>query len=150
MKKIQKYMIIALMGAVATIFAGCQKEEPLAADDFSQDYDIPWVVSTITNVTPLEARAGEEITITGTNLGTDWVAPSVMGYFCITPEMCFPTGIESSGVTIGTSLCEIVSQTATQIVIKAPGFPTTRPVKVSVINYHNRTFAYKDPFTPVL
>jgi hypothetical protein len=149
MKKIQQYMIIALMGAVAILVTGCQKE-PLAEEDFSQDYDIPWVVSTITSVTPLTAAAGQEITITGTNLGTDWVAPSVMGYFCITPEWCIPIGIESSGVTLGTSLCEIVSQTATQIVIKAPSFPTTKPVELSIINYHNRTFVYKDKFTPVL
>ena len=147
MKKIQKYMMIALMGVVVLLTAGCEKEY-VAADDFSKDYDIPWVVSTITNVTPITARMGETLTITGTNLGTDWIEP---GY------MDMQTFTFISGVKLGTSYCVIQSQSPTQLVIEvpagnpwAPAFTTTRPVELSIVNYHNRTFVYKDKFTPIL
>ncbi|MDR0581431.1 MAG: IPT/TIG domain-containing protein [Prevotellaceae bacterium] len=154
MKKIQKYMMIALAGMLITLAAGCQKE-PLAEEDFSQDYDIPWIVSTITNVTPLTARAGETVTITGTNLDTDILPPTTFSYYCFDmggTEFCIPIGIESSGVMLGTTLCEIVSQSSTQVVFQVPSnaFATTKPVEISIINYHNRIFVYKDKFTPVL
>jgi hypothetical protein len=147
MKKIQKYMMIALMGVVVILVAGCQKE-PLAEEDFSQDYDIPWVVSTITSVTPLTAPMGGTLTITGTNLGSDWIDS---GYLDMT------TFTFVSGVRLGTLSCVVQSQSDTQLVIEvpagnpwAPAFTTTRPVDISIINYHNRTFVYKDPFTPIL
>jgi hypothetical protein len=149
MKKIQKYLLcLTLMATLAMFATSCSEKE------FSEDYDIPWVVSTITGVTPLTAAPGTPITITGTNLSTEWVPPSVMGQFCFDGggfEICIPTGLESSGVTIGTALCEIVSQTDTQIVILAPGgFSTTKPVDIWLINLHNRTFVYSQQFTPIL
>ena len=151
MKKIQKYIMIALMGVLITLAAGCQKE-PLAEEDFSKDYDIPWIVSTITGVTPLTARAGETVTITGTNLDTDILPPTTFSYYCFSEDFCIPIGIESSGVILGTTLCEIVSQSSTQVVFLVPSnaFATTKPVEISIINYHNRTFVYKDKFTPIL
>jgi hypothetical protein len=136
MKKIQKYMMIALVGALSMLTAGCGEK------DFSEDYDIPWVVSTITNATPLTAPTGGTITITGANLGTDWIDP---GFFDMT------TFTFTSGVKLGTIFCQVISQTDTQLVVQVPaGFPTTRPVELSIINYHNRTFVYKDTFTPIL
>ena len=100
MKKIQKYIMIALVGVLATLTAGCQKE-PLAEEDFSKDYDIPWVVSTITNITPLTARTGETITITGTNLDNEWIAPNVEVFDFV----CFCMKASSDAVKIGANAC---------------------------------------------
>jgi hypothetical protein len=128
MKKIQQYLMITLMGAIAVLTAGCQKDLS-PEESFSQNYDIPWKISRITNVTPIEAAPGTNITLTGENLGTDLVLPS--------------------GFLIGTLSCAVVSQTATTVVITVPA-TVTEPLDISVRNLHNRTFVYKDKFIPVL
>ncbi|MDR3367453.1 MAG: IPT/TIG domain-containing protein [Prevotellaceae bacterium] len=126
MKKIQKYLLfIVLLGGAATFTAGCSEEK-----EFSADYDIPWQVSRITNVTPIEAAPGANITLTGENLGTDLVLPE-------------------SGFLVGTQTCTVVSQTATSVVITVPA-SVTEPVDVSVRNLHNRTFVYEAKFRPAL
>ncbi|MDR0694105.1 MAG: IPT/TIG domain-containing protein [Prevotellaceae bacterium] len=128
MKKIQKYMMIALVGAIAMLTAGCQKDTA-PEEEFSKNYDIPWKISRITNVTPIEAAPGSNITLTGENLGTDLVLPS--------------------GFLIGTLPCVVVSQAATTVVVTVP-MAVAEPMDVSVRNLHNRTFVYEQQFTPVL
>lgn len=121
-------MMITLVGIVVMLMAGCQKDKP-AEEEFSQNYDIPWKISRITNVSPIEAAPGANITLTGENLGTDLVLPS--------------------GFLIGTLSCNVVSQTATSVVITVP-MTVAEPLDVSVRNLHNRTFVYEKPFIPIL
>jgi hypothetical protein len=124
MKKIQKHLLfIALLGGTAAFTAGCSKEK-----EFSADYDIPWKVSRITNITPIEAASGANITLTGENLGADLVSPT-------------------DGFLIGTLTCTVVSQAATSVVITVPA-KITEPEDVSVRNLHNRTFVYETKFRP--
>jgi hypothetical protein len=128
MKKIQKYMMIALAGVLVVLTAGCEKD-PSAGDDFSKDYDIPWIVSRITNVSPIEAAPGANITLTGENLGTNFV--------------------QSDGFSIGAFPCTIVSQNTTSVTITVP-MGVIEPSDISVYNLHNRTFVYKEQFIPKL
>lgn len=79
--------------------------------EFSENYDIPWKISTITAVSPLSAVPGVAITIQGENLGSDLVS--------------------STGITIGTEICTIVSQSATSITIIAPSFQTSEELDVT-------------------
>jgi hypothetical protein len=129
MKKIQKYMMITLAGVLAMLAAGCEKEKPSPEDDFSKSYDIPWIISRITNVAPIEAAPGANITLTGENLGANLVL--------------------EDGFLIGTLPCTVVSQTATSVVIKVPD-KVTEPMDISVRNLHKRTFVYEKPFVPTL
>jgi hypothetical protein len=123
MKRIQQYfMSVVLLGAMVALMAGCEEEK-----EFSADFDIPWVVSTITSVTPLQAPIGAQLTITGENLGADFV-PAI-NFF------------------IGTLSCEVVSQNSTTVVIIVPG-GISEPSDVSVRNLHNRTFVYGEQFRP--
>jgi hypothetical protein len=123
MKKIYKYILfIALLGGTAALMAGCEEKE------FSEDYDIPWVVSRITNVSPLEAVPGTNITLTGENLGSNFVL--------------------SDGFSIGAYTCTIVSQSATSVVVTVP-MNVVEPSDISVYNLHNRTFVYGDQFMPL-
>lgn len=71
-------------------------------------------ISTITAVSPLSAVPGVAITIQGENLGSDLVS--------------------STGITIGTEICTIVSQSATSITIIAPSFQTSEELDVTVLN----------------
>jgi hypothetical protein len=130
MKKIREYLMVTLAGVLAMLAAGCEKEKPLPEDDFSNSYDIPWVISRITNVAPIEAAPGANITLTGENLGEDLVLPG-------------------SGFLIGTTPCAVVSQAATTVVITVPD-NVTEPMDISVRNLHKRTFVYEKPFVPTL
>ena len=125
MKNIRYITVIALT-FMASMLTGCfsETDEP----DFSENYDIPWIVSEISNVNPLTGAPGSQITITGTNLGEDMV--------------------QQSGIKIGTMECEIVSQSATSLVVKVPSLLDPTPVEVSVKNLHHRTFVYPEKFTP--
>ena len=98
--------------------------------EFSENYDIPWKISTITAVSPLSAVPGVAITIQGENLGSDLVS--------------------STGITIGTEICTIVSQSATSITIIAPSFQTSEELDVTVLNLHNRKFVFEKKFIPIL
>jgi hypothetical protein len=123
MKRIQQYFISAALSvAMIALTAGCEEVK-----EFSADYDIPWIVSTISNVTPLQAPAGAQLTITGENLGADFV-PAI-NFF------------------IGTLSCEVVSQSSTTVVIIVPE-GISEPSDVSVRNLHNRTFVYTEQFRP--
>ena len=97
--------------------------------EFSENYDIPWKISTITAVSPLSAVPGTVITIQGENLGSDLVS--------------------STGITIGTEICTIVSQSATSITIIAPSFQTSEELDVVVLNLHNRKFVFEKKFVPI-
>ncbi|MDR1780566.1 MAG: IPT/TIG domain-containing protein [Tannerella sp.] len=126
--KIIKYIQVFVLIASLPLLAGCDYNE----DDitFSENYDVQWVVSKITGVTPLEGAAGTQITITGENLGTKYV--------------------QADGFKIGADACTIVSQSETQVVVIAPNFLQTEPAEISVYNLHNRTFVYEQLFTPVV
>jgi hypothetical protein len=130
MKKVQKYILFfTLMVGTAALMISCEERELSADEEFSTDYDIPWIVSRITNVTPIEATPGTNITLTGENIGTSFVL--------------------SDGFLIGTTPCAIVSQTATSAVITVP-VSIIEPSDISVRNLHNRTFVYEKQFIPEL
>ena len=119
-------MIILLAMIVA--FTGCDNDEM----DFSEDYDIPWIVSKITNMEPLEGTPGTNITITGENLGSDLV-----------PADGFWLGTDNKFI--------IISQTETNVIVQVPtGLLNSEPMEVSVHNLHNRTFVYTEKFKPIL
>ncbi|MDR3340389.1 MAG: IPT/TIG domain-containing protein [Candidatus Symbiothrix sp.] len=129
MKKYSIYILFAvLLGGMAAL-SGCDEK------DFSADYDIPWVVSKITNVTPADsegyptAAPGANITLTGENLGSDYV--------------------QSDGFLIGSVPCSIVSQSATTAVITVPA-GIKEPSDITVRNLHNRTFVYGKQLIPNL
>lgn len=54
------------------------------------------------------------------------------------------------GITIGTEICTIVSQSATSITIIAPSFQTSEELDVTVLNLHNRKFVFEKKFIPIL
>jgi hypothetical protein len=121
-------LFAVLLGGMAAL-SGCDEK------DFSADYDIPWVVSKITNVTPSDSEGyptgvpGTNITLTGENLGSEYV--------------------QSDGFLIGAVPCGIVSQSATSVVITIP-VDTKEPSDIVVRNLHNRTFVYGKQFIPDL
>ena len=106
-----KHFTYIFLLALAVLVVGCSDNE----FEFSENYDIPWKISTITAVSPLSAVPGVAITIQGENLGSDLVS--------------------STGITIGTEICTIVSQSATSITIIAPSFQTLCKVEV-VPSFH--------------
>jgi hypothetical protein len=83
------------------IFSACEDEE------FSKDYDVPWPVPVITSISPTEAEIESQITITGENLD------------------------KTNRVTIGTAQAEIVSKSATQVVIKVPRLAAADKIKLT-------------------
>lgn len=125
MQTMQHLTYIFLL-AFIVLAAGCSDNE----FDFSENYDIPWKVSTITAVSPLTSVPGATITIQGENLGSDLVS--------------------STGITIGTEICTIVSQSATSITIIVPDFKASEELDVAVLNLHNRKFVFEKKFIPIL
>ncbi|MDR0429507.1 MAG: IPT/TIG domain-containing protein [Tannerellaceae bacterium] len=129
MKKYSIYILFAVLLGGMTTLSGCDEK------NFSADYDIPWVVSKITNVTPLDAEGyptgalGTNITLEGENLGSDYVQPD--------------------GFLIGGVPCGVVSQSATTAVITVPA-GIKEPSDISVRNLHSRTFVYGKQFIPDL
>lgn len=87
-------LFVAVMALVA-----CEKEE------FSEDYDIPWPIPTITAVSPETAEIESQVTVAGTNLD------------------------KTNVIRIGTAQAEIVSKSATEVVLKVP-----RVVDPGIIN----------------
>ncbi|WP_321333112.1 IPT/TIG domain-containing protein [uncultured Bacteroides sp.] len=125
--KATKYLIYAVMVVAAPLLGGCGSNDEF---DFSKNYDIPWVVSTITSVSPLEGVPGTSVTIGGENLGADFVP--------------------GTGIKFGTEICTIVSQTATSVTVTVPNLASAEAVEISVTNLHNRKFVFESKFTPVL
>ena len=121
-----KHFTYLFLLPLAVLVVGCSDNE----FEFSENYDIPWKISTITAVSPLSAVPGVAITIQGENLGSDLVS--------------------STGITIGTEICTIVSQSATRITIIAPSFQTSEELDVTVLNLHNRKFVFEKKFIPIL
>ena len=121
-----KHFTYIFLLALAVLVVGCSDNE----FEFSENYDIPWKISTITAVSPLSAVPGVAITIQGENLGSDLVS--------------------STGITIDTEICTIVSQSATSITIIAPSFQTSEELDVTVLNLHNRKFVFEKKFIPIL
>ena len=121
-----KHFTYIFLLALAVLVVGCSDNE----FEFSENYDIPWKISTITAVSPLSAVPGVAITIQGENLGSDLVS--------------------STGITIGTEICTIVSQSAPSITIIAPSFQTSEELDVTVLNLHNRKFVFEKKFIPIL
>ena len=113
-----KHFTYIFLLALAVLVAGCSDNE----FEFSENYDIPWKISTITAVSPLSAVPGVAITIQGENLGSDLVS--------------------STGITIGTEICTIT--------IIAPSFQTSEELDVTVLNLHNRKFVFEKKFIPIL
>ena len=70
--------------------AACKKEE------YSEDYDISWPLPTIASVTPETADIEAQVTVTGTNLD------------------------KTNVIRIGTTQAEIVSKSATEVVLIVP------------------------------
>ena len=114
-----KHFTYIFLLAFTVLVVGCSDNEL----EFSENYDIPWKISTITAV------PGTVITIQGENLGSDLVS--------------------STGITIGTEICTIVSQSATSITIIAPSFQTSEELDVVVLNLHNRKFVFEKKFVPI-
>jgi hypothetical protein len=101
-KSIYKIWSAWMMMLLCTlIFSACEDKE------FSEDYDVPWPVPTITSFTPTGAEIESEITITGENLD------------------------KTSRVTIGTAQAEIVSKSATQVVVKVPRLAANDKIKLT-------------------
>ncbi|WP_296121699.1 IPT/TIG domain-containing protein [uncultured Bacteroides sp.] len=121
-----KHLTYIFLLALTVLAAGCSDNE----FEFSENYDIPWKISTITAVSPLTAAPGTHITIQGENLDSDLVS--------------------STGITIGTEICTIVSQSATSITVVVPSFQTSEELDVAVQNLHNRKFTFGQKFTPIL
>jgi hypothetical protein len=112
---IKKYISFLFISLLMTALSGCYEEK-----EWSEDYDIDYPISTITSVSPMEQTVGGLVTITGENL--DIVLT----------------------VNIGAVICEIVSQTSTQIVFKVPA--AADKDRVSVTNKYDRQFIYKEGF----
>lgn len=125
MKTTKLYIFLILL-ATSIGIAGCSNND----FDFSKDYDIPWKVSKITNVSPLTGEPGTSVVIEGENLGTDIVS--------------------STGVTLGTEICEIVSQSDNSITIIVPSFASNEAVEVAVTNLHNRKYVFEENFIPII
>jgi hypothetical protein len=75
--------------------------------EYSEDYDVPWPVPSIASFSPTEAMIESEITITGVNLD------------------------KTNRVTIGTQEAEILSVSATQVVVKVPRLASTDRIKLT-------------------
>ena len=60
-----KHFTYIFLLALAVLVAGCSDNE----FEFSENYDIPWKISTITAVSPLSAVPGVAITIQGDRYG---------------------------------------------------------------------------------
>lgn len=69
-----KHFTYIFLLALAVLVVGCSDNE----FEFSENYDIPWKISTITAVSPLSAVPGVAITIQGENLGSDLVSSTVL------------------------------------------------------------------------
>ena len=65
-----KHFTYIFLLAFTVLVVGCSDNEL----EFSENYDIPWKISTITAVSPLSAVPGTVITIQGENLGSDLVS----------------------------------------------------------------------------
>ncbi|MCI1647890.1 MAG: IPT/TIG domain-containing protein [Bacteroides sp.] len=121
-----KYYFIIVCIAIGGLLYGCSANDEF---DFSKNYDIPWIVSTITSVSSLEGASGTTIIISGENLGSDLVP--------------------NTGIKMGTEICTIVSQTSTSVAVIVPNFASTEPVEISITNLHNRKFVFESKFTPI-
>jgi len=117
---IKKYIsLIVFISVLLTSLTGCYKEK-----EWSEDYDIDYPVSTITDVSPMKQNIGGSVTITGTNL--EYV----------------------QSVNIGNLSCEIQSQSSTNIVFIVPG--AAQRNFVSVENKYARLFIYEqEVFEPL-
>lgn len=112
MKNIFKNAIWLIL-AVAVLFPACEDKE------WSEDYDIKWPVSHISELSVSEAFIEDVVSITGTNLD------------------------KVREVLVGTTSCEIIEEesSATQLTFRLP-----RRVEsglVSVRNVYDRTFVYE-------
>lgn len=113
MKNIFKNSIWIFL-AVAVLFPACEDK------GWSEDYDIKWEVSQISELSTSEALIEDLISVTGTNLD------------------------KVREVLVGNTSCEIIEaeKSATQLTFKLP-----RRVEgglVSVRNVHDRTFVYEE------
>jgi len=125
--KATKYLIFAILVVAVPFLGGCDSSDQL---EYSKNYDIPWIISSITSVSPLEGAPGTSVTIGGENLGADFVP--------------------ATGITFGTEICTIISQTATSVTVTVANLGSSEAVEISVTNLHNRKFVFESKFTPVL
>lgn len=102
--------------ALTLLIVACEEKE------FSEDYDIPWPIPEVTDFTPKEALIESEVTITGVNLD------------------------QTTRVSIGSSEAQIISKSATQVVIKIPRVLSTDKIKVHTA-FKRDAFSV-DKFTP--
>ena len=105
--------IVFITVLLTSLTTSCYKEK-----EWSEDYDIDYPVSTITNVSPMKQNIGGTVTVTGTNL-----------------ELV-------QTVYIGNLSCEIQSQSSTNIVFIVPG--AAQRNFVSVENKYQRLFIYEE------
>jgi len=117
---IKKYIsLIVFVSVLLTGLTGCYKEK-----EWSEDYDIDYPVSTITNVSPMKQNIGGSVTITGTNLE------------------------HVTSVSIGNLRCEITSQSTSSIVFTVP--EDAQNNFLSVENKYGRVFVYEENvFVPI-
>ncbi|PWD99391.1 IPT/TIG domain-containing protein [Marinilabilia rubra] len=113
MKNIFKSISFLLL-LMAGLFTGCQDKE------WSEDYDIEWPVSEISQISTNEAQIEDVITITGTNL--DYV----------------------NDVLVGNTTCEIIEDesSASQLTFKLPR--RVESGNVSVRNEYDRTYVFEE------
>jgi hypothetical protein len=116
----KSYLLAAALLCLITLtVASCRDQE------WSEDYDIEWPVSTIDNVQPLAAPVESILTVTGKNLDFTYI------------------------FRIGSFECEVLEKSPTQLKVKVPA-AVTEVSSISVYNLYRRTFEFTEKFTPLL
>ncbi|MDR1556721.1 MAG: IPT/TIG domain-containing protein [Tannerellaceae bacterium] len=107
-----------LIGLIMLIGMSCRDQE------WSEDYDIEWPLTTIESVQPLSAPVGSILTVTGKNLDFTYI------------------------FRIGSFECEVLEKTPGQLKVKVPPSVTEVSV-VSVYNLYRRNFEFTEKFSPI-
>lgn len=102
--------------AVLLTFNGCKE------DEYSENYDINWPIPQITEFSPTTSAIETELTIKGNNLD------------------------KANRVTIGTVNAEILSKSATEIVIRVPRLAANDVIRVSTL--YKREAVSVEKFVP--
>lgn len=118
MKRYKNNLITAVvfLMALSIGISSCKKEE------YSENYDIDWPLPTITDFSPKQGLVGNDLTITGSNF------------------------VNIKEVKVGGMVCNVVSESSTELVVSLPRFMSSGPVEV--INTYKRYSVTEDNFTP--
>jgi hypothetical protein len=117
--RIKTYALAGALCCLATFaLSSCRDQE------WSEDYDIEWPVTTIESIEPLQGPPGSILTVAGRNLDFTYI------------------------FRIGSFECEVLEKTATQLRVKVPE-ALLEESSISVYNLYRRTFEFEGTFTPV-